>query len=57
MLVRIYTDEGIVGVSEAPARPEIYGETQGSIVSIVNEYLGPWITGATLNVSGGALMD
>jgi len=45
VLVRIYTDEGIVGVSEAPARPEIYGETQGSIVSIVDEYLGPYILG------------
>jgi L-alanine-DL-glutamate epimerase-like enolase superfamily enzyme len=45
VLVRIYTDEGVIGISEAPARPEIYGETQGSILSMVDKYLGPYIVG------------
>jgi L-alanine-DL-glutamate epimerase-like enolase superfamily enzyme len=45
VLVRIFTDEGIVGISEAPARPEIYGETQGSIVNVIDQHLGPCIWG------------
>lgn len=45
VLVRIYTDEGVTGISEAPARPEIYGETQGSIISIIDKYLGPFLVG------------
>jgi L-alanine-DL-glutamate epimerase-like enolase superfamily enzyme len=45
VLVRVFTDEGIVGISEAPARPEIYGETQGSIVTVIDQYLGPYILG------------
>jgi L-alanine-DL-glutamate epimerase-like enolase superfamily enzyme len=32
VFVRIRTDEGIMGIAEAPARPQIYGETQQSIV-------------------------
>lgn len=45
VLVRVYTNNGIVGISEAPARPQIYGETQESIVAIVEKYLGPPIVG------------
>lgn len=45
VLVRISTDEGLTGIAEAPARPEIYGETQGSIVAIIDKYLGPYIKG------------
>lgn len=33
VLVRVHTDEGIVGQAEAPARPMIYGESQASIVA------------------------
>jgi len=45
VLVRIYTDDGIIGISEAPARPQIYGETQESIISVIDKYLGPSIQG------------
>ena len=27
VLVRVYTDEGLVGQSEAPSRPMVYGES------------------------------
>ncbi len=45
VLIRIHTDEGIVGTAEAPARPEIYGETQKSIVALVEQHLGPGLAG------------
>lgn len=45
VLVRIYTDDGAVGVAEAPARPTIYGETQVSIVHIVRDTLAPMLIG------------
>ncbi|HSR09845.1 MAG TPA: mandelate racemase/muconate lactonizing enzyme family protein [Thermodesulfobacteriota bacterium] len=45
VLIRIYTDDGIVGISEAPSRQEIYGETQKSIVGIIDECLGPSLLG------------
>jgi len=45
VLIRIFTDDGIVGIAEAPARPEIYGETQKSIVALIDQYLGPYIMG------------
>lgn len=45
VLIRISTDEGFIGTAEAPARPEIYGETQKSIVALIDQYLGPYIVG------------
>ncbi len=45
VLVRIFTDEGITGIAEAPARPEIYGETQKSIGAVIDQYFGPYILG------------
>ena len=30
VLVRVHTDDGVVGVAEAPPRPFTYGETQAS---------------------------
>ncbi|GAA3547513.1 mandelate racemase/muconate lactonizing enzyme family protein [Kribbella ginsengisoli] len=35
VLVRVHTDDGLVGVAEAPPRPFTYGETQASIVAAV----------------------
>ncbi|WP_374406242.1 mandelate racemase/muconate lactonizing enzyme family protein [Pelagerythrobacter sp.] len=46
VLVRIRTDDGRVGIGEAPARQMIYGDTVRSIVSGVEDYLGPAILGA-----------
>lgn len=45
VLVRVYTDEGIVGVAEATPRPTIYGESQASILAAVRDWFGPMITG------------
>lgn len=41
VLVRVVTDEGLVGVAEAPARPMVYGETPQSIVAAIREHLAP----------------
>jgi len=46
VLVRIRTDEGITGVAEAPARPQIYGETQTSIVAAIEKFLAPSLIGS-----------
>lgn len=45
VIIRITTNEGIVGHAEAPPRPYTYGETQSSIVTIVRDYFGPAIVG------------
>jgi len=45
ILVRVYTDEGIVGVAEAPPRPTIYGESISSIKYAIDHWLGPMIVG------------
>lgn len=45
VLVRLHTDEGLVGVAEAPARSYMYGETQVSIVHALQEVLGPSLVG------------
>src|SRR5919198_4002765 len=45
VLVRVHTDEGIVGQAEAPARPMIYGESQASIVSAIKLWFEPVLLG------------
>ena len=35
VLVRVHSDDGVVGVAEAPPRPFTYGETQESIVAAI----------------------
>ena len=45
VLVKIHTDEGIVGMAEAPPRPRLYGETQKSIVAAIEEKLTPSLIG------------
>ncbi|MGC0373017.1 mandelate racemase/muconate lactonizing enzyme family protein [Streptomyces sp. SAI-229] len=45
VLVRVHTDEGLVGTAEAPPRPYTYGETQESIVAVVEKVFAPQITG------------
>jgi len=45
VLVKIYTDEGIIGVAEAPPRPTIYGESQESIKFAIDHWLAPAIIG------------
>ncbi|PVZ07720.1 mandelate racemase/muconate lactonizing enzyme family protein [Actinomycetospora cinnamomea] len=46
VLVRITTDDGLVGHGEAPPRPYTYGETAYSIVAAVHELFAPLLVGA-----------
>jgi L-alanine-DL-glutamate epimerase-like enolase superfamily enzyme len=45
VLVRVHTDEGIVGTAEAPPRPYTYGETQRSIIAVIHDLFAPQIAG------------
>jgi len=45
VLVRVYTDAGLVGQAEAQPRPYTYGETQTSIVDTVGGQLSEALTG------------
>ncbi|WP_406451516.1 enolase [Streptomyces sp. NBC_01622] len=45
VLVRVHTDEGLIGTAEAPPRPYTYGETQESIVAVIGKVFAPQITG------------
>jgi L-alanine-DL-glutamate epimerase-like enolase superfamily enzyme len=45
VLVRVHTDEGIVGQAEAQPRPYTYGETQASIVAAVEQRLAAAVVG------------
>lgn len=48
VLVRVHTEDGIAGLAEAPPRPFTYGETQASIVAVIEQLLAPALTGLTL---------
>lgn len=48
VLVRVHTDEGVVGVAEAPPRPYTYGETQDGILSVIRTLFAPALVGLTL---------
>ena len=45
VLVRVHTDDGLVGTAEAPPRPYTYGETQASIIAVIQGLFAPAITG------------
>jgi L-Ala-D/L-Glu epimerase len=45
VLVRVHTDDGLVGTAEAPPRPYTYGETQASIVAVIQGLFASTITG------------
>lgn len=45
VLVRITTDEGIVGTADTPPRPYTYGETQKSIVAVLEDVFAPQLVG------------
>ncbi|GAA4284917.1 muconate cycloisomerase [Brevibacterium daeguense] len=45
VLVRVHTDEGVVGVADAPPRPYTYGETQRSIVEVITGLFAPQVVG------------
>jgi L-alanine-DL-glutamate epimerase-like enolase superfamily enzyme len=48
VLVEVETEDGIVGIAEAPPRPYTYGETQSSIVAVIEQIFGPAVTGLTV---------
>lgn len=48
VLVRVHTEDGIVGVAEAPPRPFTYGETQKGIVAVVEDIFAHDVVGLTL---------
>jgi L-alanine-DL-glutamate epimerase-like enolase superfamily enzyme len=48
VLVRVHTDDGLVGVAEAPPRPFTYGETQAGIVAVIQQIFAPQVVGLTL---------
>jgi L-alanine-DL-glutamate epimerase-like enolase superfamily enzyme len=48
VLVRVHTDDGVVGTAEAPPRPYTYGETQESIVAAVRKLFAPELVGLSL---------
>lgn len=45
VLIQIETESGITGWAEAPPRPYTYGETQESIVAVVEKVFAPQIIG------------
>jgi L-alanine-DL-glutamate epimerase-like enolase superfamily enzyme len=48
VLVRVHTDDGIVGVAEAPPRPFTYGETQAGMCAVIDTVFAPAAVGLTL---------
>jgi L-alanine-DL-glutamate epimerase-like enolase superfamily enzyme len=48
VLVRVHTDDGVIGTAEAPPRPYTYGETQASIVAVIDDLFAPAVVGRTL---------
>lgn len=45
VLVRVHTDTGLVGTAEAPPRPYTYGETQASIIAVIDGLFAPQVVG------------
>ena len=48
VLVRVHTDDGVVGVADAVPRPFTYGETQGSVIAVIKGIFAPAVVGLTL---------
>lgn len=45
VLIKITTDEGWEGSGEAVERPTIYGETQDSIIAVIEKWISPQLVG------------
>lgn len=48
VLVRVHTEDGIVGEADAPPRPYTYGETQVSIKNVLEEVFAPHVVGLSV---------
>lgn len=46
VLLRVGTTDGIVGVADIPPRPYTYGETQPSVVAVIEKVFAPILIGA-----------
>ncbi len=49
VLITVTLSDGARGTAEATPRPTIYGETQDSVLAIVDQCLGPSIAGQSVN--------
>jgi L-alanine-DL-glutamate epimerase-like enolase superfamily enzyme len=45
VLVRVHTDDGLVGTADAPPRPYTYGETQATIKALIDDMFAPQLVG------------
>ena len=45
VLVKVHTDEGVIGFAEAPPRPTIYGESLASILFAIRTWFDPMVSG------------
>lgn len=48
VLVRVHTDEGVVGVADGVPRPFTYGETRAGVVAVIDDLFAPAVTGMSL---------
>lgn len=48
VLLRVHTAGGLIGHAEAPPRPYTYGETQASIVAVVDQIFAPALIGLSI---------
>lgn len=48
VLIEVETEDGVIGVAEAPPRPYTYGETQISIVGVIKLLFAPAVIGESL---------
>ena len=48
VLVRVHTDDGVVGVADAPPRPFTYGETQTGVRAVIETVFAPQLVGLSL---------
>lgn len=49
VLVRVELADGAAGIAESTPRPSIYGETQASVLHIIDEQLAPRLLGANVD--------
>jgi L-alanine-DL-glutamate epimerase-like enolase superfamily enzyme len=45
VLIKVHTDDGLIGLGEAAPRPHLYGETQQSIIAAIKKNLEPSLIG------------
>lgn len=49
VLIRVELADGAAGIAESTPRPSIYGETQASVLHIIDEHLAPPLLGAEVD--------